>query len=109
MQSIYSLVDSVDFNINHKEANRAYQIAINIPLFIASGIGQLNMKVRIKKFNDVSDNLEDLTMLLNHFEDLSWDQREYLNNIEECRIQVVKLLNSYFGRLKISNMVVQVR
>jgi four helix bundle protein len=104
MQSIYWLVDSINFNITPEEANKAYQIAINAPLLIASGIGQLNTKVRIKKFNEVNDNyLKKLNMLLSHFQNLSNGQSECLNSVEENSIQVLKLLNSYFGRLKSSN------
>lgn len=108
MQSIYHLVDCIEFDISLKEADKVYKIAVNTPLLLASGIGQLNMKVRINKFNQVQDNLRDLKVLLDQFRVLSCEQhREYLNNIEECRIQVVKLLNNYFGRLKCSNKVEQ--
>ncbi|MEC1157821.1 four helix bundle protein [Cytobacillus horneckiae] len=109
MQSIYYLVDCIEFDISLKEADKAYKIAVNTPLLIASGIGQFNMKVRINKFNQVQENLRGLKILVERFQDLSYEHRAYLNNIEECRIQVVKLLNNYFGRLTSSNKVEQAK
>jgi four helix bundle protein len=104
MQSIYWLVDSIYISINIEEANKAYRIAINVPLLIASGIGQLNTNVRNKKFNQAKNNyLKKLDMLLSHFQNLSNGQSEYLISVEENSIQVLKLLNSYFGRVKSSN------
>lgn len=108
MQSIFWLVDSINFDINVEDANKAYEFATNIPLSIASGIGQLNMVVRIERFNKVKDLVKDLGLLLNQYENLPSNHRELLSNIEGCRIQVLKLLNSHFGQLKNSNMVEQV-
>jgi four helix bundle protein len=109
MQTIYWLVDSVDIEINYQLANKAYRLAINTPLFIASGVGQLNMKVRNQKFNEAMNNLKKLSSFLQQFNDLTCDKREEMKAIEECRIQVAKLLNSYFGRLKSSNTIEQVK
>ncbi|MCH6265096.1 four helix bundle protein [Neobacillus citreus] len=109
MQTIYWLVDSVDFEINYEIAEEAYRLAINNPLFIATGIGQLNVKVRIKKFNEAKDNLGKLSRYLRQFNKTACNNRAELKAIEECRIQVVKLLNSYFGRLKSSNTIEQVK
>ncbi|WP_442598171.1 four helix bundle protein [Neobacillus sp. D3-1R] len=108
MQSIYWLVDSVDIDIHYEMAEKAYRLAIHTPLYIASGIGQLNMKVRRKMFNEAQDNLKKLSKYLQQFNELTCNKREELNTIEECRIQVVKLLNNFFGRLNSSNTIEQV-
>lgn len=106
-QSIYMLVDMIDFNINEEQVSKAYRIAVNIPILIALGIGQLNLKEEIKKFNKAKDTLMELRVLLDQFQNLTSDQEELLGNIENCRIQVVKLVNSYFGRLKSSSRIEQ--
>lgn len=108
MQSIYWLVDSEGFEINDEQVEKAYQLAIDTPLQIASAIGQLNLKVRIKRLNEAKGNLNNLRTLLNQFQVLSHEQKDDLNNIEECRIQVLKLLNYYFRQLKSSNRVERV-
>ncbi|MBT2694622.1 four helix bundle protein [Bacillus sp. ISL-55] len=107
MQSIYWLVDSVGFEINDEQVEKAYRLAIDTPLRIASGIGQLNMKIRNKKFSEVNQNLKSLKVMLDQFQVLSHEHKDDLNNIEVCRVQVLKLLNYYFGRLKSSNRVEQ--
>jgi four helix bundle protein len=107
MQSIYLLVDDVDFKISDKDWIRSYEIAIEVPSLIASGIGQLNMKIRIRNFNKAKDKLKDLEKLLGEFKELPPNLRDCLNDIEELRKQVMKMLNAYFGSLKSSKMVEQ--
>ncbi|RFB12731.1 hypothetical protein DZB84_18445 [Bacillus sp. HNG] len=72
---------------------------------IASGIGQLNIKIQNRNFNKVKDHLKDLEKLLNQFKELPPDLMDCLYDIEELRIQVIKMLHAYFGSLKSSNMV----
>lgn len=104
MQSIYLLVDDADFKISDKNWRKAYEIAIEVPTLIASGIGQLNMKIRIRNFNKVKDKLKELEKLLGEFKELHSDFMGCLDDIEELRIQVIKMLHAYFGSLKSSNI-----
>lgn len=105
MQSIYYFIDNPDLYINEKVANKAYRIATDIPLLIATGIGQLNMTERIGKFNEIKDALKDLRMQMDKIKNLTPYLIESSNEIENLRVQVLKLLNHYFGRLKCSNEV----
>jgi four helix bundle protein len=109
MQSIYLLVDDVELKISDKDWKSAYEIAIEVPSLIASGIGQLNMKIRIRNFNKVKDKLKDLEKLLGQFKNLPFNLIDYLNDIEDLRVQVMKMLNAYFGSLKSSNVVEQIQ
>jgi four helix bundle protein len=103
MESIYYFIDNPDLNINEVDANKAYRLATDIPLLIATGIGQLNMTERNEKFNEVKDTLKDLRRQMDQFQKLTPYLREFSNDIENLRVQVLKLLNHYFGRLKCSN------
>lgn len=109
MQSIYLLIDDVDLEISDKDWRRAYEIAVEVPSLIASGIGQLNIKIRNRNFNKVKDHLKDLEKLLKQFKGLHSDLMDCLDDIEELRIQVIKMLHAYFGSLKSSNMVEQLQ
>lgn len=109
MQPIHFFIDSIELDVSYNRAVKANWLAINTPLAIASGIGQLNIKVRIKKFNEAKKQLEELRVFTKSFQGISDKNKADLDQVEHCRIQVLKLLNCYFGRLKSLNNIEQIK
>lgn len=99
MNAIYRLVDDDTFNPNNRQTKELYRCATKIPKLIASGVGQTNMNIRIKRFNEAKDILDVLWQTIRTYEKQYQIDRRYLDEIEENRIQVVKILNRYFGSL----------
>jgi len=99
-QSIYKLMDKENFFSSH-ERREFHKIAIAVPKLIASGIGQSNMKIRFKQLNKMKDCLLELKHLSNSSHLIESKGYGYLlNEIENNRLQVLKLLHGYFGWLK---------
>jgi four helix bundle protein len=100
MISIYALTDRYQLNPDVKQDKELYQLALKIPRLIASGIGQSNIKIRIKKLNEAKQSHEELLDLLNIYGGYSKIDYKYLDDIEHFRVKGLKLLNGYFGWLK---------
>jgi|SRR5690625_542282 len=99
-QSIYKLMDKEKF-FSSVERREFHKIAIFVPKLIASGIGQSNMKILFKRLNKVKDFLLELKNLsnLSHLKE-NKGYSYLLNEIENNRLKVWKLLHGYFGWLK---------
>lgn len=100
MLSIYALIDRYQLNPDVKPDKELYRLAMKIPKLIASGIGQSNIKVRIKKFNEAKKSHEELLEILNIYRGYSQIGHKYMDDIEHFRVKGLKLLNGYFGWLK---------
>lgn len=100
MCSIDQLINNGEWDLRDNSLRELTQTAIKIPQTIAYGIGQSNLKVRIKKFNEVKEQLIKLGQLLDCYDLQDGVSKVVLNEIEGNRIQVLKMLNAYFGMLK---------
>ncbi|WP_430789098.1 four helix bundle protein [Virgibacillus flavescens] len=100
MIAIYRLIDNYALDPDDRQAKELYRCAIKIPKLIASGIGQTNMNVRIKRLNMAKEKLEYLQGAIRFYEKQRHIDNQYLDEIEDNRIQVIKLMNGYFGWLK---------
>lgn len=99
MIAIYRLIDNYALDPDDRQAKELYRCAIKIPKLFASGIGQTNMNVRVKRFNKAKDKLDDLRVAIIFYKEQSHIDRRCLDEIEENRVQLLKLMNGYFGWL----------
>lgn len=100
MIAIYRLIDDYSLSPKDCKATELYRCAVKIPKLFASGIGQTNMNVRIKRFNEAKDKLVGLEEALSIYKEQGQIDRRYLDEIEDNRMQVMKLLNGYFRSIK---------
>ncbi|MEQ2529417.1 hypothetical protein WMO40_22355 [Bacillaceae bacterium CLA-AA-H227] len=71
----------------------------HIPNQIASALIQVNMNVRFRKLNEAVATLKKLRVLMNNLEMRKEIDYKSWCLFEQYRIEVIKLLNGYFGWL----------
>jgi hypothetical protein len=89
--------------LTSEEKLKIRKMVARIPVAIAAGIGQTNMKIRFKRLNTAKGLLVELEMLITEL--LRESRIKYENGIELSYYHghVIRLMNSYFGWISKNN------
>ncbi|MFD1173942.1 four helix bundle protein [Oceanobacillus picturae] len=97
-KEILQLIKNKKLNISEKEIMQLRRATIAIPWKIASGISQLNIKLRFKRLNAAKESLNCVDKLVRNIKACNQLSQRTFNIIEE----LYKLFNGYFRWLSTS-------
>jgi hypothetical protein len=96
-KTIYDVSHTDKGSLTDLEIKLIRKKAVIIPSKIASGISQMNMKFRCKKLNEAKATLIQLRLLMDNLKMRKKIDCQLWLVFEKYRIEVIKLLNGYFG------------
>jgi len=94
---IYEISYKFEEDLTDGEVRLIRKHAGSIPNQIASAITQINMKVRFKKLNEAVATLMQLKVVVQNLKTRKKINYQSWQIFEKYRIEVIKLLNGYFG------------
>jgi hypothetical protein len=95
--AIKQATKSCNADLTEQEIGVLNKKVVIIPTKVAAAIAQVNLKVRFKKLNEAKSTLIQLqTIMLDLTVRKKIDEQSWVE-VEELSIEVMKLLNGYFG------------
>ena len=101
--AVYRFIDNNAMELSNEEKLKIRKMTVRIPVAIAAGIGQMNMKIRFKRLNMAKGLLEELKTLTSELLLKSRIEHEDDIELQYYYDQVIRLINSYFGWLSKNN------
>lgn len=89
--------------LSNEEKLKIRKMTVRIPVAIAAGIGQTNMKIRFKRLNMAKGLLKELKTLTSELLLKSRIEHEDDIELQYYYDQVIRLINAYFGWLSKNN------
>lgn len=101
--AVYRFIDNNAMELSNEEKLKIRKMTVRIPVAIAAGIGQTNMKIRFKRLNMAKGLLEELKTMTSELLLKSRIEHEDDIELQYYYDQVIRLINSYFGWLSKNN------
>src|SRR5690606_6711087 len=95
--AVKQIINGCKADLTEYEVGVLYKNAVIIPNKIAAAIGQVNMKVRFKKLNEAKSTVIQLQTIMLDLKRRKKIDEQLWQEVDEYSIQVMKLLNGYFG------------
>lgn len=93
---ISKAISNCEGNLSEKEMQIIRKKAVLIPNKIAAAISQVNMKVRFKKLNEAKSTVIQLKTFILELKKREQIDEQIWQEVDDCSIEVMKLLNGYF-------------
>lgn len=95
--AIRKAIQTCDDSLPYKDAKLIEKRAMCLPTRIASGIAQVNMKVRFKKMNEAVVIMTQLKIMMERLKRRKMIDHQLWQEIENISLELIKLFNGYFG------------
>lgn len=97
LMAIKQATKSCKADLTEQEIGVLNKNVVTIPIKVAAAIAQVNMKVRFKKLNEAKSTLIQLQTIMLELKKRKKIDEQSWGKVEELSIEVMKLLNGYFG------------